>query len=96
MTIQVIIAELKCEGCGAAFKVDIDPDSPVPHNWTIGDMVSDAVREGRLHDAEGSSVCSLRNDQHLCATCTESRDLSDDDAAYAEAGTSDDDEGDDS
>jgi hypothetical protein len=78
MSVIIVLATIECDCCGTRFKVEVDPGSTRPKDWSFYELVVDAVRGGDVH--EGESHCSVEGDKLRCGKCT-----SEEDAAFIAA-----------
>lgn len=68
MSIAVIRATFECDGCGAQFRVEMDPADTVPKGWALDELAIDCLRGGQGADG---TMPGIVHDMHLCAKCME-------------------------
>jgi hypothetical protein len=68
MTISVIRATFRCDGCAREFRVEIDPARRAwERRQDMFSIAVDALQGGVTIDG---GFCSVQHDMHLCGDCT--------------------------
>lgn len=67
MALRHVKATFECDGCGADFIIVMDNADKPELNETLFEVAVDRVRGGLCEDG----FCSVQDDMHLCATCTQ-------------------------